>query len=143
MVSPARKNAQLYCDEVMKQNHNSKRHRGRSNGWRGSHGANHSMESSGPEVKIRGSATQLFEKYQTLARDAVSSGDRIAAENYLQHAEHYYRVLSVQSAQTAESPNGGRPRGGRDRDRDNSSGNTAIAGESREPPNATPSQTPS
>ena len=101
------------------------------------------MESSGPEVKIRGSATQLFEKYQSLARDAVSAGDRIAAENYLQHAEHYYRVLSVQSAQNADSSNGGRPRGGRDRDRGNSSGNTAIAGESQETPDATPSQTPS
>ncbi|HIN69847.1 MAG TPA: DUF4167 domain-containing protein [Acidobacteria bacterium] len=127
----------------MKHNHNSKRHRGRPNGRRGSYGASHSMESSGPEVKIRGNATQLFEKYQALARDAVSSGDRIAAENYLQHAEHYYRVMSVQSAQNADSLNGGRPRGSRDRDRDNPPGNAAIAGESQETPDATPGQTSS
>ena len=101
------------------------------------------MESSGPDVKIRGNATQLFEKYQALARDAVTSGDRISAENYLQHAEHYYRVLSVQSAQNADSLNGPRPRGSHDRDRDSPSGNAAIAGESQETPDATPAQTSS
>lgn len=99
----------------MKQNHNSKRHRGRSNGRRGSFGSNHSIESNGPDVKIRGNATQLFEKYQSLARDAVSTGDPISAESYLQHAEHYYRVMLLQ---TPDAPNGGRSRGNRDRDRD-------------------------
>ena len=103
------------------------------------------MESSGPDVKIRGNATQLFEKYQALARDAVTSGDRIAAENYLQHAEHYYRVLSVQSAQNADSLSGPRPRGSRDRDRESPSPseNAAIAEESQETPGATPAQTSS
>ena len=141
MVFPARTNAQLCCDEVMKQNHNPKRHRGRSNGRRGPYGANHSMESNGPDVKIRGNATQLFEKYQSLARDAVSSGDRISAESYLQHAEHYYRVMTVQSAQTADVPNGGRSRG--NRDRDNQSGSAPIAGENQQTPAPEPSQTPS
>ncbi|MCB0056070.1 MAG: DUF4167 domain-containing protein, partial [Caldilineaceae bacterium] len=46
-----------------------------------------SYESNGPDVKIRGSAQQIAEKYTTLARDAMSSGDRVVAENYLQHAE--------------------------------------------------------
>ena len=102
----------------MKQNHNSKRHRGRSNGRRGSFGSNHSIESNGPDVKIRGNPTQLFEKYQSLARDAVSTGDPISAESYLQHAEHYYRVMLLQ---TPDAQNGGRSRGNRDRDRDTQS----------------------
>ncbi len=51
------------------------------------------MDSSGPDVKIRGTVQHICEKYQALARDAQSSGDRIAAENYLQHAEHYYRLI--------------------------------------------------
>jgi hypothetical protein len=61
----------------------------------GGGGRNQTFESSGPEGKIRGSAYQVIDRYQALARDALSSGDRVAAENYLQHAEHYYRVLAV------------------------------------------------
>jgi hypothetical protein len=58
------------------------------------HNANRSFESNGPDnVKIRGNAQHVFEKYQQLARDASSSGDRVLAENYLQHAEHYFRVV--------------------------------------------------
>ena len=111
MVFPARTNAKLSCDEVMKQNHNHnpKRHRGRSNGRRGPHGANSSMESNGPEVKIRGNATQLCEKYQSLARDAVTSGDRIAAESYLQHAEHYFRVMTANDRDSDERANRPQP----------------------------------
>lgn len=52
------------------------------------------FDSSGPDVKIRGTAAHIYEKYQALARDANASGDRIGAESYLQHAEHYYRLLS-------------------------------------------------
>src|SRR3546814_7755154 len=51
---------------------------------------------SGPDVKIRGSASSIFERYCQLARDANASGDRVAAENYLQHAEHYYRIMLAQ-----------------------------------------------
>ncbi|TWH28887.1 DUF4167 domain-containing protein, partial [Aminobacter sp. J15] len=50
-------------------------------------------ESNGPDVKIRGSAQQIAEKYTALARDAQSAGDRVMAENYLQHAEHYNRII--------------------------------------------------
>jgi hypothetical protein len=50
-------------------------------------------ESSGPDVKIRGTAMHIAEKYSSLARDAMSSGDTVAAENYLQHAEHYNRII--------------------------------------------------
>jgi len=56
-------------------------------------------ESNGPDVKIRGSAQQIAEKYATLARDAQSSGDRVMAENYLQHAEHYNRIIMAAQAQ--------------------------------------------
>ena len=60
------------------------------------------FDSSGPEVKIRGAASHVFEKYLQLARDANSSGDRVMAENYLQHAEHYFRIMAAQQAQLAQ-----------------------------------------
>src|SRR5262249_21144491 len=50
------------------------------------------FDSNGPNIKIRGSAHQIFERYLTLAREATATGDRIAAENFYQHAEHYFRV---------------------------------------------------
>jgi len=63
---------------------------------------NRTYDSSGPEVKIRGSAALVYEKYLQLARDANSSGDRVMAENYLQHAEHYYRIMAAAAAQQAQ-----------------------------------------
>jgi hypothetical protein len=53
---------------------------------------NQTFDSNGPNIKIRGSAYQIFERYLALAREATASGDRIAAENFYQHAEHYFRV---------------------------------------------------
>lgn len=53
------------------------------------------FDSNGPSVKIRGNAYQVFERYVALAREAASSGDRIAAENLYQHAEHYFRVMNA------------------------------------------------
>ncbi len=75
---------------------NAKRPRGnRSNVRRGpGQHRSHSIDSNGPDVKVRGNASQIFEKYLSLARDATTSGDRIMAENYFQHAEHYYRVIN-------------------------------------------------
>lgn len=76
-----------------------KRQRGRNNRGGGGgkpqqHNANRAFDSNGPDgVKVRGAAQSVYEKYQQLARDASSSGDRVLAENYLQHAEHYFRVL--------------------------------------------------
>jgi hypothetical protein len=63
---------------------------------------NRTYDSSGPEVKIRGAASHVYEKYLQLARDANSGGDRIMAENYLQHAEHYYRIMAAAAAQQAQ-----------------------------------------
>ena len=72
----------------------------------GSHGGgfnpNRTFDSSGPEIKIRGSASHVYEKYLQLARDANSGGDRVMAENYLQHAEHYYRIMAAAAAQQAQ-----------------------------------------
>ncbi len=59
---------------------------------------NRSMDSNGPDVKVRGSASTIFEKYTTMARDAKTSGNRVKAENYLQHAEHYLRVMNELNA---------------------------------------------
>lgn len=55
---------------------------------------NRVFDSSGPEGKVRGTPQQIIEKYQMLARDSQLSGDRVAAENFLQHSEHYARLLS-------------------------------------------------
>jgi hypothetical protein len=72
-----------------------------NNNRRGPNPLTRSYESNGPDVKIRGSAQQIAEKYATLARDAQSSGDRVMAENYLQHAEHYNRIIAAAQAQLA------------------------------------------
>jgi hypothetical protein len=75
-----------------------------------------SFESNGPDVKIRGTPAHIAEKYISLARDALSSGDPVLAENYLQHAEHYNRIIMAyreqQMQQSGEAMNGGmlRPR---------------------------------
>ena len=74
-----------------------KRSRGR--GRRPQNNPNRTFDSSGPEIKIRGSAAHVYEKYLQMARDANSSGDRVMAENYLQHAEHYYRILAANQLQ--------------------------------------------
>ena len=92
--------------------HSKRQRNNRSNSRRGpSNYRSHTLDSNGPDVKVRGSANQICEKYQALARDASSSGDRIMAENYLQHAEHYYRLVNAngqgqrsdQSAQSRQS----------------------------------------
>ncbi|WP_175478716.1 DUF4167 domain-containing protein [Rubrimonas cliftonensis] len=62
---------------------------------------NRVYESAGPEGKVRGTPQQIIEKYQILARDAQTSGDRVMAENFLQHAEHYVRLLGA-AAPTAD-----------------------------------------
>src|SRR4029079_7549063 len=90
----------------------NKRSRGRSNG----NGPHHNrprpphrvqtFDSNGPNVKIRGNAYQVFERYLALAREAQASGDRVAAENLYQHAEHYFRIMNAQG----EGQNQGQPR---------------------------------
>ncbi len=60
----------------------------------GGNNRNQVFDSNGPDVRIRGTAHQIQEKYATLAKDAAASGDLIQAESYLQHAEHYQRVIN-------------------------------------------------
>lgn len=92
-------------------NGNNKRMRGRNNrgGGKGPNPLSRSYESNGPDVKIRGTAQHIAEKYLQLARDAHSSGDPVAAESYLQHAEHYFRIIAAaHEAQRQQMP---RPEG--------------------------------
>ncbi len=91
----------------------NKRMRGRpSNNRRGPNPLTRSYESNGPDVKIRGNAHHVAEKYLQLARDAHTGGDPVAAENYLQHAEHYFRLIAAaQAAQMQVQGGGQRPPG--------------------------------
>ena len=88
-----------------------KRSRGR--GRRQGNSSNRNYESNGPDLKVRGNAQSIYEKYQSLAHDALSSGELITAENYLQHAEHYYRIVQanqpVRQEEDASSENGQQP----------------------------------
>jgi hypothetical protein len=63
---------------------------------------NHVFDSNGPDVRLRGTAQQLFEKYLQLGRDATSAGDRVMAESYFQHAEHYFRILNAMQQQQGQ-----------------------------------------
>lgn len=90
----------------MRPQQQNRRMRGRNNNnnnnnRKGPNPLTRSYESNGPDVKIRGTAQQVAEKYAALARDAMSSGDRVMAENYLQHAEHYNRIIAAAQAQFA------------------------------------------
>ena len=73
--------------------------RGRNQRRRQGVNPNRALDSNGPDVRIRGTANQIYDKYQALARDASSAGDRIKAESYLQHAEHYFRLIRSMQAQ--------------------------------------------
>ncbi|MCL4677629.1 MAG: DUF4167 domain-containing protein [Alphaproteobacteria bacterium] len=82
----------------MRHGTSNRRHRNRGNGGNGGRRNNHQrtqvFDSNGPDVRIRGTAHQVCEKYLALAKDASSSGDWTMAENYYQHAEHYQRIIN-------------------------------------------------
>lgn len=88
----------------------NKRMRGRNN-RKGPNPLTRTYESNGPDVKVRGTAQHIAEKYLQLARDAQSSGDPVMAESYLQHAEHYYRLIAAAMAaqQALLPPQPGQP----------------------------------
>ena len=96
-----------------------------------SNNANRTFDSAGPEIKIRGSASHVYEKYLQLARDANSAGDRVMAENYLQHAEHYFRIMSAaqaqQQAQAAQQQASGKANGNGAAEGANGNGQTSGA----------------
>jgi len=102
----------------------NKRSRGRNNGRRSQHPGNRTFDSNGPEVKVRGSASQICDKYLALARDASSSGDRVRAESLLQHAEHYFRLIN--GGDDARNERGGQNQNAR---RNRAPADAAVAGE--------------
>ena len=90
----------------MRHGSNSRRSRGRNSGNNNNRKFNpkmHTYDSNGPEVRIRGNAHQITEKYTTLARDAASAGDNTLAESYYQHAEHYQRIINEFSSNNDKS----------------------------------------
>jgi len=95
---------------------NNKRMRNRNNSnnnnnnRRGQNPMTRVFESNGPDIKIRGTASHVAEKYVQLARDARSSGDPVAAENYYQHAEHYFRLIAAAQEQFRQSQPQQQPR---------------------------------
>jgi hypothetical protein len=95
--------------------------RGRGNHRKSQNPLTRVYESNGPDVKIRGTASHIAEKYIQLARDAQSSGDPVAAENYYQHAEHYFRLIAAaqeqfrqQNPYYQQQQQGGAPQGAAD-----------------------------
>jgi hypothetical protein len=116
---------------------NGQNKRMRSRNRKGGHHQNplsRMYESNGPDVKIRGTASHVAEKYLQLARDAQSSGDPVAAENYYQHAEHYFRLIAAAQEQFRQSQpyyqQGGDQRGNLDDGYDDGDGDQpSIGGE--------------
>ena len=96
-------------------NGQNKRMRGRNN-RKGQNPLTRIYESNGPDVKIRGTASHVAEKYIQLARDAQTSGDPVAAEGYFQHAEHYFRLIAAAQEQFRQSQPYYRPEGERRED---------------------------
>src|SRR5215468_5693303 len=82
-------------------NGQNKRMRGRHR--KGQNPMSRVYESNGPDIKIRGTPSHIAEKYLQLARDARSSGDPVAAENYYQHAEHYFRLIAAAQEQLRQN----------------------------------------
>jgi hypothetical protein len=103
-----------------------KRQRGRGRKPGGNQG-NRSFESNGPEVKIRGNPSQIYDKYLQLARDASTAGDPVRAENLYQHAEHYYRI--VQANQPKPNPNANQNANSEEQSSEASDGNAQESGD--------------
>ena len=102
----------------MRQAQQNRRGRGRNNNnnsngnsnRKGQNPLTRSFESNGPDVKIRGTPSHIAEKYVAMARDALSSGDPVLAENYLQHAEHYNRIImTFRESQGSQHGDHGQP----------------------------------
>jgi hypothetical protein len=112
-----KKNDQQHQDRRMRQGPNARRSRGRGRSNNNNNSSSNkphmsprqqTFDSNGPDIRVRGNAYQVLEKYLAMARDASAAGDRISAENYLQHAEHYYRLIN----QHGDANGRGRPAGG-------------------------------
>jgi uncharacterized protein DUF4167 len=123
----------------MRNGQNNKRMRGRNNHRKSHNPMARVFESNGPDVKIRGNPAHIAEKYMQLARDSQASGDPIAAENYYQHAEHYYRVIAAANEQFRQNnphlarPENDIPSGARDDNYDDDEGDDVQPSMSAQP----------
>ncbi|HEY3146869.1 MAG TPA: DUF4167 domain-containing protein [Dongiaceae bacterium] len=122
----------------MRQGPNNRRSRGRGprrphNGGGGGNPRQQTFDSNGPDIRIRGNAYQVLEKYLAMARDAASAGDRIAAENFYQHAEHYYRIINANGGGGGEHGANGRFRQGPRPDGQDGPIEAPIPGEGEQP----------
>ena len=93
------RNGQNNNKRMRNRNNNNNNSNNNNNNRRGQNPMTRVFESNGPDIKIRGTASHVAEKYVQLARDARSSGDPVAAENYYQHAEHYFRLIAAAQEQ--------------------------------------------
>lgn len=105
---------------------NNKRSRGRNSGRKNQNPLSRNFESNGPDVKVRGNAAHIAEKYVQLARDSQASGDSVGAENYFQHAEHYNRLVAAAQAQIPQRQE--QPRQGQGDSPENSGRNEPAQG---------------
>lgn len=105
--------------------------RGRGRGRKPQNPLSRNLESNGPDVKIRGTASHIAEKYAMLAHDSQVAGDYVAGESYLQHAEHYNRIILANQAQQQASSSQGDGMNGAGRDQQN--GTTEAAGNTQQP----------
>ncbi len=106
----------------MRQGQQNRRGRGRGHGRKSQNPLSRNFESNGPDVKIRGNAAHIAEKYTMLARDSHVMGDIVAEQRYLQHAEHYNRIIMANQAQQAALHGEGANGAGAARERHNGQG---------------------
>lgn len=118
----------------MRQGQNNRRSRGRGQRRQHQNPRQQTFDSNGPDVRIRGNAYQVLEKYLAMARDATAAGDRIAAENFYQHAEHYFRIVNANGEQ--QGANGRFRPNGPGNDGQEGQDGQAADGDQQQPPEA-------
>lgn len=126
----------------MRQGQQNRRGRGRNR--KSQNPLTRSFESNGPDIKIRGTPSHIAEKYISLARDALASGDPVLAENYLQHAEHYNRIIMTyreQQVAHGDGVNGSGGGNGRHRPNEHGDSDDAAADAEEVPPGQEPQPT--
>jgi hypothetical protein len=115
-------------------NNNNNNNHNNNNNRRSQNPMTRVYDSNGPDIKIRGTAAHVAEKYLQLARDSQSSGDPVAAENYYQHAEHYFRLIAAAQEQFRQSAPQQQPRTDQDlRDDNNDDGEESFSNFGAEP----------
>ena len=130
----------------MRQGPHNKRGRGRggnNNRRSGTPNRNQTFDSNGPDVRIRGNANQVHEKYLNLARDAAQNGDRVLAESFFQHAEHYFRIISAFAEEAGGDANRNRGNGAHQNNGEEPQGNQYQEGEPQPELNLSTTNAPS